>query len=247
MNDAGDIGLYSNGSGGGIFRPTTPNGTTGSISIGPGVRDLNNTGLAATTNGVYQVAAGSMPTMTTVLSDSVNFVRVSDGNLAITGTYAWSASDGMVNLNGRLEAHSGVQWSINRLLDINTLGQAVGEGMFDPDNNPATNNSVMRPILLTPLIDGDATIDQHVNFADLVVLAQHYGQSTGQTWRTGDFDGSNAVDFADLVLLAQHYGTGTSVSDAGFSADWALAQSLVPEPASASLLLATMVIARRRR
>ena len=54
---------------------------------------------------------------------------------------------------------------------------------------------------------GDANADGRVNFADLVALAQNYGQ-TGLTWEQGDFTGDGAANFSDLVLLAQYYETG---------------------------------------
>lgn len=53
--------------------------------------------------------------------------------------------------------------------------------------------------------DGDTNGDHQVNFADLVAVAQHYGQSAGST-AAGDVNGDGAVNFADLVAVAQHYG-----------------------------------------
>jgi hypothetical protein len=85
---------------------------------------------------------------------------------------------------------------------------------------------------------GDATYDRKVTFDDLVVLAQHYDLATGQTWATGDFTADGAVTFPDLVLLAQNYGFGIVTiegASAHFAADWALAQSFVPEPTTALL------------
>lgn len=51
---------------------------------------------------------------------------------------------------------------------------------------------------------GDADSDGRVDFADLLTLAQHYGNEG--SWSTGDFNGDGRVDFADLLLLAQNYG-----------------------------------------
>lgn len=97
---------------------------------------------------------------------------------------------------------------------------------------------------------GDATLDGKINFDDLIQLAHHYGQSGDFGWAKANFDGDDSVDFDDLLSLAQHYGFGTlqAGGDADFEADWALARSLVPEPAS--LLTAALALgsaARRRR
>ena len=55
--------------------------------------------------------------------------------------------------------------------------------------------------------------DQVVNFDDLLVVAQNYGQQ-GRTFSQGNFnyDGPGAVDFDDLLILAQNYGTTSAVS-----------------------------------
>jgi phospholipase/lecithinase/hemolysin len=88
---------------------------------------------------------------------------------------------------------------------------------------------------------GDANLDDAVDFDDLLTLAQHYAQPAGQTWLTGDFNADTAVTFDDLLSLAQNYG-----STAAIDADWALARSMVPEPAMLTLLSGGAVLRRRR-
>lgn len=51
----------------------------------------------------------------------------------------------------------------------------------------------------------DSNLDGTINFADLVAVAQHYGQGSA-TWAGGDFNFDNTVSFADLVAVAQRYG-----------------------------------------
>lgn len=85
--------------------------------------------------------------------------------------------------------------------------------------------------LANPL-GGDANFDSVVDFNDLVILAQHYGSAGEASYFDGDFNGDRAIDFSDLVTLAQNYNTTAPASavPANIAADWALAQSLVPEP-----------------
>ena len=90
------------------------------------------------------------------------------------------------------------------------------------------------------LLPGDANLDDKVDFSDLVILAQHYGQPGD--WTDGNFNGDPTVDFADLVILAQHYGQSTNASQVG------PASTAVPEPFSMpSLLLLAGGLLRWRR
>jgi alpha-amylase len=100
---------------------------------------------------------------------------------------------------------------------------------------------------------GDTNLNRTVDFADLLVLAQNYNQPG--TWASGDFDGSGVIAFPDLLKLAQNYNfvglTGDASAfdadfSAAFSADWALAQALVPEP-TMMLALPVLALLRRRR
>lgn len=99
--------------------------------------------------------------------------------------------------------------------------------------------------LANPL-PGDADFDADVEFDDLLVLAQNYDR-TNASWFDGDFNRDEAVNFDDLLQLAQRYGTGAVVSGAGFESDWALAQSMVPEPGTLAALSVIVPIALRRR
>jgi autotransporter-associated beta strand protein len=100
---------------------------------------------------------------------------------------------------------------------------------------------------------GDADLNFIVGFSDLVALAQNYNQ-TSRVWSQGDFDYNGGVGFSDLVILAQNYNGSAITGDelgalgASFAGDWALAQSLVPEPTTllAGAGLASMVLRRRR-
>ena len=108
-------------------------------------------------------------------------------------------------------------------------------------------------VSVTAALPGDATVNGTVNFDDLIPLAQNYNKPTLQTWATGDFTGDGKVNFDDLIPLAQHYnghvtaGALTSLGGETFASDWALAQSLVPEPTTMVALGAGSLIGNRRR
>ncbi len=114
-------------------------------------------------------------------------------------------------------------------------------------------------VLITKALKGDSDISGTVGFNDLLRLAQNYETGPGKTWTTADSDYNGLVDFQDLLALAQNYTGGNAQAgsgglfaggaafSAGFAADWALAQSMVPEPAALTLLVAAGLVARRRR
>lgn len=128
---------------------------------------------------------------------------------------------------------------------------------FEPDNvhpSPSGEQKVGAMLLdffrtspmsqpwFTDPIPGDATLDGRVDFDDLLSLAQQFGSTTRRYWADGDFNGDGRVGFDDLLGLAQNY-----ESPALLESDWALARSLVPEPALLSLLGATACLVVRRR
>jgi phospholipase/lecithinase/hemolysin len=132
---------------------------------------------------------------------------------------------------------------------IDVLSFATASGSPTVENDTAFAGLTMTPVIGTASLSidfsarpGDADLDAIVGFSDLVALAQHYDQPTGQTWLEGDFTHDAAVSFGDLVLLAQNYDSAST-----FDADWALAQSIVPEPATLAALLLPVVMIRRSR
>jgi hypothetical protein len=95
---------------------------------------------------------------------------------------------------------------------------------------------------------GDADLDGFINFNDLIRVAKNYG-NLNTSWSRGNFDNDGVTGFSDLVVLAQRYNTHVLTTDglpADFAADWALAQSLVPEPTAALALASGALLVRRR-
>ena len=60
---------------------------------------------------------------------------------------------------------------------------------------------------------GDLNLDGEVDSADLLILAQHYGQANAN-WDQGDLNYDGTVGFDDLMLLARNFGQGTAGLDA---------------------------------
>lgn len=109
-------------------------------------------------------------------------------------------------------------------------------------------------ILIRYTKPGDANLDGAVNFADLVRVAQNYGQSAGKFWSQGDFNYDGNVNFQDLVTVAQNYGQafpaapipGASIS---FESDLQAAFASAPEPGTLTVLTVAgaFTLNRRRR
>src|SRR5579864_390221 len=54
---------------------------------------------------------------------------------------------------------------------------------------------------------GDTTLTGSVSFNDFTRLTQHYNQTTGGAWDTGDFNYDGSVNFNDFTLLTRTYNT----------------------------------------
>ena len=95
-----------------------------------------------------------------------------------------------------------------------------------------------------PAVPGDANHDGDVDFADLLIVAQHFGQQTELGSAVGDFDNDGSVGFDDLLILAQNYGQGEPGGN-GIEADGAASQ--VPEPLLPAFTCATIGLLTSRR
>ena len=126
-----------------------------------------------------------------VVSDyagTVHFAGLAaDTHAALPADYTFTAADG------------GVHTFAATLFLPNSTTAAPFLSATDATNGVSTTD----PLVVSPL-PGDANRDGSVNFQDLLIVAQHFGQ-TNAVWAIGDFDGDRKVAFADLLLLAQHY------------------------------------------
>ena len=97
---------------------------------------------------------------------------------------------------------------------------------------------------------GDLNLDGVVNFTDLLILAQHYGQPTSK-WDQGDLNYDGTVNFADLLGLAQNYGGTLSAAQLdtfppSFRSDVVGAFAEVPEPAMLGVVFVGAILLARR-
>lgn len=135
-------------------------------------------------------------------------------------------------------------------------GDAATLGLTTFLNRPVDTEATL--VLYTR--KGDANLDRDVDFDDLLVLAQNYdpaydptGTNGPKFWGQGDSNYDGIVNFDDLLLVAQNYGATSLSSDqltalgTSFASEWNMALSLVPEPASLSLVAGLALVARRRR
>ncbi len=136
--------------------------------------------------------------------------------------------------------------SVVDLFDIDLLGTEIAAGtnghLFDLTEDGLVNEDDLGLFLGGGVIsdgnklNGDADFNGQVDFADFVVLSDHYGEA-GKKWSEGDFDASGSVQFPDFVILANNFGNSVMVA--------------IPEPPTsmhaAFVLLSLAVTCRLRR
>jgi hypothetical protein len=223
-------------------------------------------GLDNTSGEIYIAGTGSLLTVGQDLfigNASLSNVLVtveSGGKLKIVNEFNFLSNTArlVINTGGTFEANASM---LTRTRDTLAQGYNGGNWLGTRGITSATAQTDSRlgvgyvnagTVLTVKLaLKGDTDLNGVVEFPDLLALAQNYTQSN-RFWAQGDFDYSGVVEFPDLLALAQNYNgallTGGSSNHvaATFQADWALAQALVPEPATISLIAGAMGLMSRR-
>lgn len=140
-----------------------------------------------------------------VFSESINALSVSLSDLVCmnqTTSAAFSATTFEVSADGR-----SVEFILPKdLPDGDYLFRLTAGAVADKSGNRTTSDSTLTGSEIF-ILRGDADGNRTVNFDDLLILAQNYGQS-GRTFAAGNFDLDDlgTVTFDDLLILAQRYG-----------------------------------------
>jgi hypothetical protein len=200
-----------------------PNGGT---IVGPAI-----TGLDLITNTIFTPNNDGQqtapPDQLTPQAWNASVVTTGSGSVAASGTLATATFD-----------TTGIAPGAYALRLANTLN---GDTDFGGVAANLTNGN------LVVVYPGDANLDGTVGFPDLLILAQHYGATTGASFSTGDFNYDNKINFSDLLLLAQDYGKSVPINPAPPTSP-AFSVAAVPEPASAGLVgLGSLALLSRRR
>ncbi|MFT3788660.1 MAG: autotransporter-associated beta strand repeat-containing protein [Tepidisphaeraceae bacterium] len=127
-----------------------------------------------------------------------------------------------------------------------TTGQIMSSGTIDASHTLGWYDNASNLLTIALTRPGDANCDRTVNFSDLLALAANYNTVGTAVWGKGDFNYDGNVNFSDLLALAANYNQTVAGS---FAADWALAQSAVPEPTTLGAIgaVAAMGLRRQRR
>jgi hypothetical protein len=102
-----------------------------------------------------------------------------------------------------------------RFLTTSEFGVAntIWSGRYTITVNPLQANSTIGQSLKSiheykfVFAGGDTNNDGIVDFTDLLVITQNYGQTgvTGNSFGLGDFNNDGVIDFSDYLILAQNY------------------------------------------
>lgn len=234
--------------------------------------NVTGSGRGLTKRGAGKLEVNHIRVGTLALAEGQTVVKANGTEAGLSRVGALQLNGGTIDLtnNGLIVDYPAADTS-----PYNDLGNAILAGTITSsltdgskalgilERGSATTPTFADPALITDAttviirytLRGDTNLDKTVNFDDLLALAQNYNATGTAQWSQGDTNYDGNVNFDDLLTLAQNYGgslsqasqaLGTAAS-ADFHSDFALAMSIVPEPATLGLLGGLAVIAARRR
>ncbi len=223
--------------------------TIGSTSSGPAVVMLNTNSGLSFQNGLNLVDGSTLD-----ITNNHFLINYGSGSDPVSTIYSYLKS-----------GYNGGGWNgpgiISSSAQTLTNGLRYGVGWADGDDgvhDVAGLSSGQIELKYTLL--GDANLDGTVNGSDFSILAANFGLGV-TNWDQGNFLYGSSVNGSDFAALAANFGQGDSGADVAVSpADiaaldsFAIANNLpfptigvVPEPASAAILVAGITVAARRR
>jgi hypothetical protein len=148
-----------------------------------------------------------------------------------------------------LSGYNNGSWNGNGLVssngNVNQFGLGYAEASALPSIPPVFGTVVGDAVLIRFTRFGDANLDGTINLQDFNRLAGNFGSANG-FWHQGDFNYDGTINLTDFNRLAANFGlsaAGPTVTPQ----DWARLGAAVPEPSIALLVLAPVLVARRRR
>lgn len=216
-------------------------GVNGAVSDGP----INITG------GTLQLAINTSNTTVSSLSISGNGVLdVTNNTLFIN----YGSTDPIAAVEAYLlSGFNNGGWNGPGIISSVAYGHTYGLGYADGKDG-VVNGLTSGEIEVKYTLYGDANLDGVVNGSDFSILAANFGQGS-TNWDQGNFLFTPSVNGSDFAVLAGNFGQGdngadvipadTAALDAFAAANGLMAD--VPEPASTTLLLGTVLAAMTAR
>ena len=184
---------------------------TGAFAIPAGL----NTGTALTVTGSATAQIGAGPTMGALTIDAAHAtlaapgatIAVQDLQILDGGSLDIGHASLAIRYTGAPDPAARVRSYLQSAPTLMSTAAGASQALALADWADGEVASLAPQSLLLKLAHvGDANLDGTVNFTDLLLVAQHYGQ-TGANWDQGDFTGDASVGFPDLLALAQNYGS----------------------------------------
>jgi hypothetical protein len=243
---------------------------TASVEVVKGSHKINLPSIFASDTNIT-VASGATLTISNPMTIKANKIVTKTGALNIQAPLTIETG-GVLNLGagptatlfGAPSLASGAKVNVqNNSLNIDYRGQASpaatiksqltsgynagawnGQGISSSSATSTTGlgwkeTTATESILIKYTYYGDADLSGTVTSTDFNALVAGYGKTTGAIWSEGDFDYDGKVNSRDFNYLAGNFGA-TPISSASLG-------SVVPEPASAAILVLGALVARRRR
>jgi hypothetical protein len=152
---------------------------------------------------------------------------------AVQISYGSPANDPVATIRSDLSAAYAANFAgANLLITSSTAASKPSAFAIGYVDNTATDQ--LKFALTVP---GDANLDGTTNFNDLLLVAQHFGQSTAKgntvSWSTGDVNYDNNINFNDLLIIAQNFGNSLAKAEAALLPPAIVASVAAPAPSLA--------------